>query len=248
MLYGDESISHYTPSNFSIWMLMAFQAGLLNMGGYLACHRFVSHVTGFATLFGYEVNNTNMLSALAVLTVPAFFLAGCMLSGILVDIRLKLKLKPKYYVAFGLMFFLLTGVLVGGMLGYFGVFGEPYEHVRNLVLVAMLCLICGIQNGTITTVSRSFVRTTHLTGATTDLGVGLARFIYRKKLGELYREEFSANITRIGIITFFILGSVAGGFVFKHLGYIGFAVPTATTGILFGLMYYFQVIRPPVKV
>ena len=34
------------------WFLLAFLGGHVNAGGYLACHRFVSHVTGFATLAG----------------------------------------------------------------------------------------------------------------------------------------------------------------------------------------------------
>lgn len=222
---------------------MAFQAGLINIGGFMACHRFVSHITGFATFFGFEINQIDSSAAMSMLVVPMFFLFGCMISGFLVDIRLKLHLKPKYYIAFGLMFFLNSLVLVGGLVGYFGQFGEAYEHVRDYVLLAVLCLVCGIQNGTITTVSKSAVRTTHLTGPTTDLGVGLVRFLYRKRIKAEYGMESQANLTRIGIILFFILGSILGGYVFKNLGYAGFAVPTATSGLLFMLMFYFQVIK-----
>ncbi len=243
MLYGHESISHYTPGNISVWMLMAFQAGLINIGGFMACHRFVSHITGFATFFGYEINQADTSAALSMLMVPMFFLFGCMISGFLVDIRLKLHLKPKYYIAFGLMFFLISLVLIGGMVGYFGLFGEPYEYIRDYILLAMLCLVCGIQNGTITTVSKSAVRTTHLTGPTTDLGVGLVRFLYRRRIKDEYGSETQANLTRIGIILFFILGSILGGYAFKNLGYAGFAVPAATSGLLFFLMFYFQVIK-----
>ena len=172
MLYGNESISQYTPGNVSIWMSMAFQAGLINIGAFMACHRFVSHVTGFATFFGYEVNQPDKSHAVGMLVVPLFFLFGCMLSCQLVDIRLKLHKRPKYYITFGLIFALNCAVLALGVFGYFGAFGEALEFGRDYSLLILLCLICGIQNGTVTTVSKSVIRTTHLTGITTDLGLG----------------------------------------------------------------------------
>lgn len=245
MLYGNESISQYTRAHVTIWMLMAFQAGLINIGGFMACHRFVSHVTGFATFFGYEINQHDPQSALSMLSVPLFFLLGCMLSGFLVDIRLKLHKRPKYYISFGLIFFLLLLILILGTFDRFGRFGEPFEYNRDYFLLATLCLICGIQNATITSVSRSVVRTTHLTGITTDLGVGLVRFLNRKKLREQneYGTESEANLMRIGIISFFVLGSLLGGFIFSHIGFLGFAVPAFSSGILFLTMYYFQFLK-----
>jgi uncharacterized membrane protein YoaK (UPF0700 family) len=73
MLYGNDSISHYTRSNVIVWMSMAFQAGVLNIGGFMACQRFVSHVTGFATLFGLEVSQSASHLYAGTLAVPVFF-------------------------------------------------------------------------------------------------------------------------------------------------------------------------------
>jgi uncharacterized membrane protein YoaK (UPF0700 family) len=245
MLYGNESISHYTRTNISIWMLMAFQAGLLNIGGFMACHRFVSHVTGFATFFGYELTKPNPIHALGMLLVPAFFLLGCMLSGFMVDIRLKLHKRPRYYVSFGLIFFLILTVFILGLTDHFGVFGEPLDNGHDYILLAILCLTCGIQNGTITTVSKSVIRTTHLTGITTDLGFGIVRFFNRQKLREQneYGTESKAILMRSGIITFFILGSVIGGALFNQVGFLGFLLPTLSSGLLFLVMYYHQFLK-----
>src|SRR3954469_18436639 len=98
MLFGNESISTYTRANVGVWMTLAFQAGVLNMGGLLACHSFVSHVTGFATLFGLELSKGNLETSSGLLLVPLFFLIGAMISGFLIDLRLKMHLKPRYYV------------------------------------------------------------------------------------------------------------------------------------------------------
>jgi uncharacterized membrane protein YoaK (UPF0700 family) len=173
-------------------------------------------------------------------------LFGAMLSGQLVDIRLKLHIKPKYYITFGLIFLLTLIVYFGGMAGLFGEFGEPVANSRDYVLLALLCLICGIQNGTITTVSKSVVRTTHLTGITTDLGIGLIRYVHRDKI-EFLPEDGKANLMRLGIIIFFVLGSVVGGFAFTHFQYGGFLIPVITSGLLFWLMLYFQVYKPSIR-
>ncbi len=241
MLYGNESISQYTRGNITIWMVMAFQAGIINIGGFMAVHRFVSHVTGFATFFGYEINQVDSKHAFGMLIVPLFFLLGCMVSAQLVDIRLKLHKRPKYYITFGFIFFLLCTVFGMGITGYFGEFGEPLLYSRDYTLLILLCFVCGIQNGTITTVSKSVIRTTHLTGVTTDLGIGIIRLLNRHSLKEGVSTELRPNLMRVGIILFFIIGSVFGGYVFNRLGYGGFFVPVLTSGLLFFSMLYFQV-------
>ncbi len=243
MLFGHESISHFNRSNLTIWMVLAFQAGLLNTGGFLACHRFVSHVTGFATFFGAEIAQANYFEASGMLFVPLSFLFGAMISGHLVDLRLKIGKAPKYYITFGVIFLLILIIFLGGIFGAFGVFGEPLILSRDYALLLLLCLICGIQNGTVTTVSKSVVRTTHLTGVTTDLGIGLVRYINKDKIKIDEEIETWANITRFGLICFFGLGAIVGAFAFSHFKYYGFAIPALTSGSLFGLMLYYQRFR-----
>lgn len=209
----------------------------------MACHSFVSHVTGFATLFAYEFGRNDFRFASGMLLVPLFFLAGAMLSGLLIDLQIKLERKPRYYVVFGVLFALILMVVVGGFNGLFGRFGEPLEQSRDYTLLAALCLICGIQNGTITLVSRSVIRTTHLTGITTDLGIGLVRVFNRNLLRGKIDGEWKANGMRLGIILFFTGGSLAGVNLFGHWGFRGFLFPCAISGALFFLTLYFQVLR-----
>lgn len=243
MIFGNESISTYTRGNLSIWMILAFQAGLLNTGGYMACHNFVSHVTGFATLFGLGLGERNYGHALAVLLVPACFLGGAMISGILVDLRLQLGRKPRYYIAFGVLFALLLLVEIAGWNKLWGTFGEGLVYKRDYALLGLLCLICGLQNALVSLVSKSVVRTTHLTGVTTDLGIGLIRTLNRGRLGKKVAGEGQANLMRIGVIIFFVLGSAAGYQLFYHFKFRGFLFPTMISGALFFVTFYFQVIR-----
>lgn len=240
MLVGNQSISHYSPSNVMIWLIMSFQAGLLNIGGLLAGHQYVSHITGFASSFGVAISNGNLSLALRVAGVPIVFMIGAMVSGYFVDVRIKLNKAPKYYITFGIMFILTLIVFIGGVAGLLGAFGHESDETSYLLLI-MLCFICGIQNGTISTVSKSVVRTTHLTGITTDLGLSLVRLFNRTAIEINEFEEKRASLMRIGLIVFFILGSALGGIIFSKIGFWGFSVPMLIAGSLFFMMYYFQI-------
>jgi len=142
------------------------------------------------------------------------------------------------------MFLLICSIWFLGVLGVFGPFGN-YDEVPSHALLIILCFTCGLQNGTISTVSRSVVRTTHLTGVTTDLGLGIVRMIYRKTLNDRIIDEGKANIMRIGIIFFFTLGAVVGGYLFSRFQYHGFLLPVLISGGLLWLMIYYQVIKSP---
>lgn len=224
---------------------MAFQAGVLNTAGFIACHRFVSHVTGFATFFGIEVSRAEWGHAAGMLTVPLVFMCGSMLSGQLVDIPLKRERVPKYYIVFGLMSALLGFILIAGQAGTFGYFGKPLTDFQDYLLIALLCLICGLQNGTITSVSKAVVRTTHLTGITTDLGIGIVRVLNRHRLKNPVTDDIHANWMRIGIIFSFGFGAVVGALLFTSVEFNGFFLPLAISGFLFLNALYQQKLRKP---
>jgi uncharacterized membrane protein YoaK (UPF0700 family) len=241
VIFSNPSISTYTRANMTIWVILAFQAGLLNIGGFMACHSFVSHVTGFATMFGVELGMRSYGHAAGGGLVPVCFLMGAMISGFLVDIRLRSGKDPKYHVVFGVLFSLILIVEIAGFNKLFGKFGEPLALPRDYALLGMLCLICGLQNATVSLVSKSVVRTTHLTGVTTDLGIGLVRMMNRRLLGVEFEGEGRANLMRIGIILGFVLGSVAGFQIFRSWEFRGFIFPTLISGGLFAATLYFRV-------
>src|SRR5438874_1149123 len=67
------------------WFMLSFNGGFINAGGFLATGRFVSHVTGFATLFGVGLTKNEANAALGILSVPIFFLLGAFIAGLLID-------------------------------------------------------------------------------------------------------------------------------------------------------------------
>lgn len=233
MLSGSTSIAHFNRRNIAIWLSMAFQGGAINAGGFLACHRFVTHTTGFATSFGAEVAQGHLEAAFGLLTVPVFFLLGAMTSAFFVDRNLTLGKAPRYDWMFGLISITMMVVAVMGSWGAFGVFGEPDSSLaKDYILIALLCLCSGIQNGTITSASGAVVRTTHLTGITTDLGIGLMRVLTKDRRPEARSNERRANWMRSGLVLSFILGSAVSAFLFYQVQYWGFLGPALISMLL----------------
>src|SRR4051794_8426190 len=118
-----------TPSNRVVlhWYLLSFNGGLINAGGFLATGRFVSHVTGFATLFGVDVIRRELDAAVGILSVPFFFLLGAFLAGMLIDRPIHRKQKPHFDYVMGLSALCLFLAASGGVLTHFGSFGEVLQ-------------------------------------------------------------------------------------------------------------------------
>ncbi|MBC7397101.1 MAG: DUF1275 domain-containing protein [Bdellovibrionales bacterium] len=207
------------------WFLLSFNGGIINAGGFLATGRFVSHVTGFATLFGVDMANYRFDIALGALTVPLFFLFGAFIAGFLIDRPIYRKRVPHFDWVMGLSAFCLFMAAFAGKLEQFETFGGSNHLKKIYVLLALLCMACGLQNGAITSSSGSTVRSTHLTGLTTDLGLGLARLTSYQAADRRFRKETRANWLRAGSITSFALGSIVGAALFLKVAYLGFLLP-----------------------
>lgn len=208
------------PKNRFTWSLLAFQGGYINVAGLLTVHIFVSHITGFSAHFSTNLLNGDYLKSFYFVLVPVFFLFGAFFSSLFTELRNKKQKSPAYIhilYTISFVFFLIS------FLGYknlFGVFGEPFNNFRDFLLLAMLAFVCGSQNAIFTHFSKSIIRTTHLTGITTDLGIGLAKFIINKD-----QEEGLVNKIRIDIILSFIFGSIVSVYIFPILQFLGFIIP-----------------------
>ena len=214
-------------ASFSVvlhWFLLSFNGGCINAGGFLATGAFVSHVTGFATLFGVSAANQHLDVAAGFVSVPFFFLTGAFLAGLLIDRPLYRGSPPHFDWVMGISALCLFAAAISGDVLKDG-YGGPISLRESYGLMVLLCLASGLQNGAITSSSGHSVRTTHLTGLTTDLGLGLARvFAFGLNSARLQSEK-RANALRVGSIVSFVVGSVVGAWIFIYLGFRGFFLP-----------------------
>lgn len=211
------------------WLTLSFLAGNVNAGGYLSCHRFVSHVTGFATSSGVAFRQESFLRALGELSIPLFFLIGVMISGYLTEKKMAHRIEgARYAPVMNLVAVLLGLVAIGGSFDFFGKFGDPVLIKHDYFLLAGLCMACGLQNAAITSASGYTMRTTHLTGLTTDLGLGIVRAELVGKATETEKlQERRMNLFRLGTIASFVMGSFVAAYIFSRFEYQGFFFPMA---------------------
>ncbi len=221
------------PKNRFTWALLAFQGGYVNVGAFLSLHIFVSHITGYSALLGVEIEQQDYSKAVYFSVVPIFFLAGAFFSSLFTEIRKKRHLPPVYIQILSCLSTLFGVVSLLGVSGYFGEFGVGFDAFHDFVFLSLLAFSCGAQNAIFTHYSKSIIRTTHMTGITTDLGIGLAKYFITRD-----DDEGRINKIRIDLILSFLLGSLAGAFIFPQIQYLAFLVPAALSfGI--GLRLYF---------
>jgi len=112
-----------------------------------------------------------------------------------------------------------------GLLLIFGLFGTAINHFAGLFVpltVVLLCFIMGLQNAVITKVSHAEIRTTHVTGLLTDLGIELGKIFYFNR--STFPQKVVANRRKLRIHTLlvssFFGGALLGAYGFKTYGYI----------------------------
>ena len=108
----------------------------------------------------------------------------------------------------------------------FGVFGAAIDaHSLALVpyTVVLLCFIMGLQNALITKRSNAEIRTTHITGLVTDLGIQLGNLVYINRSfpqAPRVRANRVKMHNHIKLLVSFIFGALSGAWGFKTVGYI----------------------------
>jgi uncharacterized membrane protein YoaK (UPF0700 family) len=196
---------------------LCFNAGFINAVGFLSFqHQGVTHLTGSTTLLGTAVAKQNWSQATHLFAVTAFFIGGCIASGAIVRDS-TLKLGRRYGAALAaeaLLLFCAVPLLRDG--SYLGAY--------------LTSSACGLQNGMVSTYSGAVLRTTHVSGAFTDLGILLGQWL-RGVAIDFRRVRLYAML----IGTFF-LGSVAGALSYARFEYSTLYFPATATGAV-GVAY-----------
>lgn len=212
-------------SNRVLGLLLAFNAGAVNAGGFLVVHQYTSHMTGFVSMLADNLVLGQMPLVLGALGALWAFMSGAGTTAILINWARQRKLHGSYALPLLLMavLMLLFGLVGAITLSWPTPFAVP-------LTVLLLSFIMGLQNATVTKMSSSQIRTTHMTGVVTDLGIELGKMLYWNRTGTAPESQVRANQARLrlfaGLLGMFLVGGVAGAAGFKHLGFV-FVVPLA---------------------
>ena len=216
LLRGWTTVQRTAQNNLRLGMTLCFVAGATNAGGFLAVGQYTSHMTGVLSSVADNLVLGQFTLAFAGLAAFAAFVGGAMTTAWMVNWGLRRKLQSAYGRPL---------LLEAALLLVFGLFGTGINVWAGLfapLTVLLLCYLMGLQNAVITKISHAEIRTTHITGLATDMGIELGKLVYINRMSRdnpvvADRHKLGIHIKLIGS---FFVGGVAGAIGFKTLGFI----------------------------
>jgi uncharacterized membrane protein YoaK (UPF0700 family) len=205
-------------SNRQLGGLLALVAGAINAGGFLAVQRYTSHMTGVVSGIADDLVLGQFALAMAGVSALLAFVGGAALTAVLINWARRREMHGEYA---------LSLMLEAMLLLLFGLLGANLELFVDVFLpstVLLLCFIMGLQNAIVTKISQAEIRTTHMTGVITDLGLELGRLLYWNRSAEGNRRHVViANRDKLAIhatiLALFFIGGIAGALAFKRVGF-----------------------------
>jgi uncharacterized membrane protein YoaK (UPF0700 family) len=198
--------------NIRLAALLCFTAGIVNAAGLFAFTVLTTNVTGHAGLLAQKLATGDLRSARMVALWLILFLAGAFFSSFCTGRAASNKLAR----------YTLPLIIETVILLLVGTFGYTFDHsiLKTEYFAGSLLFAMGMQNALVSTISGNVVRTTHLTGLFTDLGIELYTLI---SAGGKNTPGIKNKITlHLTIIFFFLAGGIIGGYAYLKLQYYTF--------------------------
>ncbi|CAN5796225.1 YoaK family protein [soil metagenome] len=211
--------------NKKIASLLSFVAGIVNVAGFLSVQRLTTNVTGHFAFFVDEVFKLHFAESFVYFFYILFFLLGSFVSNLLVEIITRKNERLIYVIpAIIEIVILFTLAFIGHKL----IADNP-----NLIAFSLLFAM-GLQNSLVTRISDAVVRTTHLTGLFTDLGIELSQLFFHNAKEQ--KDNLISTIKlRLRIIACFFIGGITGGIFYSYFELYVLIIPAAT--LIIGLLY-----------
>jgi len=225
----------YAPRHIPSWFALAAAAGAVNGFAFLSCEEFVSHITGTSTRIGLEWEWRHFGLAGEYTLVLTSFIAGAIASVIWIQARACRGKRPRWATPLRAVALILASAAIAGHVGFFGPFGGPSSGEPPFLLLSVLAFAMGLQNAAVASTTGLAVRTTHLTGPATDLGIhlGTAFFGTRSERGEAFK---GAGL-RAGKILAFIVGAGLALPLAERFGYLCLLAPASLVSFAAALSF-----------
>ena len=208
-------------ANVELAVLLALMAGILNAIGFLATGLYTSHMTGVTATLAHTATFGQWGPAVLAAEALVLFICGAAFTALLFNWARRRGLRSRFAVV-------LMAEAV--MILVFGALAQHLQgHVRPQLFVAVLCFTMGLQNAVITKMSDATIRTTHVTGMVTDIGIELGKLLYRNPPGDPDPVRANPHKMRLHatIILTFLAGGVLGLLLFRVMEYYALMVPSA---------------------
>ena len=211
--------------NLRIASLLSFVAGIVNVVGFLAVKRLTTNVTGHFAFFVDEILKLNFWEGFIFFLYIFFFFLGSFVSNLLVEIISKKSDR---------LIYIIPTIIESIILSLLAVFGQFLISKNPDLLACSLLFAMGLQNSLVTTISNATVRTTHLTGLFTDLGIEISQLFFYKQKNQKDKLHSSIKL-RLTIISFFFIGGLLGGIFYSTLKLYVLVIAAAV--LIIGIIY-----------
>lgn len=210
--------------NLYLATILSMIAGIVNSVGFLSIKTFTTNVTGHFAAFAEEILQRDPFDSFVFISFVLSFLLGSATSGFFTELTFKFTPQRGFVIPILLEISVLFYVSTIDNKGHI-----DKSQIAHLLLYAM-----GLQNALVTQISDSVVRTTHLTGLFTDLGIELSQLLFYWK--EEKRDILLKSIgLRTSIISFFLIGCLLGGWSYGKIGF--HTLKIASFSLLGGLVF-----------
>ena len=215
-----------------LWAILSFKAGLLNAAGFLIAGSYVSHVTGFGTQIGLAVGHRDYTFGIELLVVPVAFICGALITSLVLDRNYSQQKVPHYPIVQLLIMALIGFIAICFMTGYFKTDIVAGRSKNSIFLVGILCLVCGLKNGLTTWATHGKIRTTHITGLATDIGLHLQKIFRPEDSVSRYPQPRKVTYVRIATLVSFSMGSAISAVLIPIIGYKIFYIAFLISAVL----------------
>lgn len=215
-----------------LWVLLSFKAGLLNAAGFLIAGSYVSHITGFGTQIGIALGHEEYTFGAELLVIPIAFIGGALFTSMMLDVNYSKDEVPHYPVVQITITSLIGLICAGFATGFFQPDVVAGHTESSVILIGLLCFVCGIKNALTTWASHGKIRTTHITGLSTDIGLHLPKIFRPSGSPSRYPESRTVTYVRIATLVSFSVGSAMAAMLVPKLAYGIFYIALCISAIL----------------
>ncbi len=248
--------AHSFTQQARLAITLAWIAGYTNIVSILTCGWATSHTSGTASQIGRDVAEGSWMVGVFALFLLGTFLVGAALSAVATETGRRRGWDSIYVLPMLMQAILLALFAVGVELH------DPENPALIPVgaslwwMTGVASMAMGLQNATITRISGGVVRTTHVTGVVTDLGMEGVQFLFwlrdrRRDSPPLPAQALLRSVrshpTAIrlallaSILGSFIIGACLGTIALEHVARWAMIPP-----VLFLLWIVLQDIRTPI--
>ncbi len=185
-------LTHSHPASRTIWvviggMALAFMAGYINLMMLSLFHVPVSHMSGAVSALSSDLIHQNPGHLRIILGIVLGFFGGACLSGAIIGAR---SYQPGRRYGVVLM---IEGCVLA--------LATSLVHDQMAFALPAAAIACGMQNAMATAYHGLTIRTTHVTGIVTDLGIAVGRLI---------RHQY-VDVWEFALLTCLLVGFLLGG-------------------------------------